>query len=113
MSEWLKEDAWKAKPSTDTEPLRGTSTHTRSASQPSKTIPQCASVDPDLLRRFEADVSQSYHNAPIELRGWRRKVNLDALARVWRWRSTRMGRRSDRLLSIRVHSARHDRDTGR
>jgi hypothetical protein len=32
MSDWLMEHAWKAKSSSDTEPLRGTSTHTRSAS---------------------------------------------------------------------------------
>ena len=32
MSEWLKEHAWKTKPSSGTEPLRGMSRHTRSAS---------------------------------------------------------------------------------
>jgi hypothetical protein len=62
MSEWLKEHAWKAKRASDVEPLGGTLTHTRFAARPSRTITRCASVNLGVLRGFEPDVSQSYHN---------------------------------------------------
>src|SRR5437879_2150335 len=68
MSEWLKEHAWKAKRASNTEPLRSASTHTRSATSPSKTITRRASVNLDVLRGFESDVSQSYHNRVAHLR---------------------------------------------
>src|SRR5215204_2052189 len=67
MSEWLKEHAWKAKRASQTEPLRRASTHTRSATQASTTITQCASVNLDVLRGFEPDLSQCYHNRVAHL----------------------------------------------
>src|SRR5436190_16895159 len=68
MSEWLKEHAWKTKRVSDIKPLRGASTHTRSATYPFRTITRCASVNLGVLRGFEADVSQSYHNRIAHLR---------------------------------------------
>jgi hypothetical protein len=62
MSEWLKEHAWKAKVASDIKPLPRASTHTRSGTWPSRTTTRCASVNLDVLRGSEPDVSQSYHN---------------------------------------------------
>ena len=72
MSEWLKEHAWKAKRASDTETLRSASTLTRSATYPSETITRCPSVNLDVLRGFEPDVSHSYHNRFAHLRRLRR-----------------------------------------
>src|SRR5262245_30066593 len=58
----LKEHACKAKRASDTEPLRSALTHTRSTIRPSRTLTRCASANRDVLRGFEPDVSQSYHN---------------------------------------------------
>src|SRR5262245_1496766 len=67
MSEWLKEHAWKAKPASGTKRFQSTLTYTRSVTSPAKTITRCASVNLDVLRGLEADVSQSYHNRVAHL----------------------------------------------
>src|SRR5262245_59188369 len=67
MSEWLREHAWKTKRTSATEPLQSVSTHTRSATSPSRTITPCASVNLDVLRGSEGHVSQSCHNGRAHL----------------------------------------------
>ena len=60
MSEWLKEHAWKANSPSNTEQRRDTLSHSHSASYPSRTITQCASVNLHVDRGFEGHVSQSF-----------------------------------------------------
>ena len=72
MAEWSIAHAWKTKLASDTETLRSASTLTRSATYPSETITRCPSVNLDVLRGFEPDVSHSYHNRFAHLRRLRR-----------------------------------------
>jgi hypothetical protein len=64
--------AWKAKPSSDTKRFGSALRHTRSRTSASKTISRCASVNLDVLRGYEPDVSQSYHNRLFNLANRRR-----------------------------------------